>query len=306
MNAQNTEELFSIIPEKSIDEAKIRGKKDLIEKTKNDKYFKTLDFVKIGDISKIQINNVLSFNLPKFGKVTAKISQNEYFDEDNYKLVGEFFGKEHGYIYLFNEGGNVYGHIIVENRTFHIKSIDRKISLLVETDKTKQREKICDGIGALKDNGDTKTSSSSLRVLPCTQVDIIRVLVVYTQRALNAVGLQTIQERVNTSIGQFNNAYNSSGTTNARARLLLVGLELTAFTETINTAGNGTINVGNITLINEQHDINRLPTTAEQRRVATNSDVVLCLTDANYQFSYGIARAINANYADGFATSEIR
>lgn len=307
VNAQSSEELFNPILENSIDEVKMRGKKDLIEKTKNDKNFKTIDFVKIGDLSKIQINNVLTFNLPKFGKLSAKISQNEYFDEDNYKLVGEFFGKEHGYIYLFNEGGNVYGHIIVENRTFHIKSIDRKISILVETDKTKQKDKICDGIGALKDNGDTKKSNSSLRVLPCTQVDIIRVLVIYTQSALDAVGLQTIQERVNISIAQFNNAYNSSGVTNTRARLVLAGLELTTFTETTNTAGNGNgqITVGGVTLWNEQHDINRLPTTAEARRVATNSDIVLCLTNANYQAGYGIARAINANYADGFATTEI-
>ncbi len=300
--AQNSE-LFTVVAQSTTTKMN-SNQKEVTDKTKNDPFLKQMDVVKVGDISKLQQNGELTFTLPRYGKVTAKATRIESYGVDNYKWLGEIKGE--GYVILYNQNGNISGHITVGNSSYQIKALGDASSVLAEMDTKKMAGKFCGGNGALKDNKDTPKSTSSNRVVPCSQLDRIRVLVVYTQRALNAVGLQVIRDRVNISIDQFNEAYRISGVANARVQLELVGVEQTNFVETTGggTVGGIPINSGGVPV--EQDDIRRLPNNVEARRVTTNADIVVCLVDAGYTFSRGIARAINAQYADGYASCEIR
>ena len=45
---------------------------EVMDKTKKDIYLKQMDVVQVGDISKLQKNGILSFIMPRFGKIIAK------------------------------------------------------------------------------------------------------------------------------------------------------------------------------------------------------------------------------------------
>ena len=268
----------------------------VLEKTQKDIHLKKMDIVQIGNIPTLQKNGSLAFTLPRFGKVKAKATRVEYIDDDNFKWFGEIVGE--GNVMIYNQNGNISGYITLRNNSYYINALVKGTSILAEMDTEKLKGKICSGIGAAHNNRDTPIKSLSNRVDPCTQVDRIRVLVVYTQLALDAVGLATITSRVNASIDQFNQASWGSGVTNPRGTLELVGIEFNSFVERIRTA-DATPNDNDI------QDVTDLPTFTEGRRTATNSDIIVCLVAADYTTSRGIARAINAEYENGFAVVDV-
>lgn len=289
-----TEELITVIsPSKAVTTEGTAKQREVTEKTQNNPFVKQMDVVKFGDVSKLQSKNgELTFSLPRYGKVTAKAKTIEASETNDFKWIGEIPGE--GYIVLYNKKGNISGHISLGNTSYEINSIGNDISILAEMDIRKNSGPICNLNSSLETSSPPRKTPSSGRVEPCNQLDKIRVLVVYTQRAVNAVGIQTLSNRVNVSIDQFNIAYSVSGVTNPRAQLELVGLEPTNFVETFNGAANA-----------DAIDIAALPNFTENRRVATDAAIVVCIVDAGYPNSRGRARAIDAQYADGFATAEV-
>ena len=121
------------------------------------------------------------------------------------------------------------------------------------------------------------SESESARVTGCSP-QVIRVLVLTTARA-RATGLAGIQS-VNLVIEQFNRASLNSGVLGPAARLELAGLMNLAFNET---------------QFNIERDINDLIANPEANRLRreTGADLVVILTDGNYQIGdyqyYGLA-----------------
>lgn len=119
----------------------------------------------------------------------------------------------------------------------------------------------------------------------------------YTQRAVDAVGLPSLIDRLNVSIDQFNVAYSVSSVINPRAQLTLIGSELTTFTERISGFDAN----------DDNNDVIDFANFAANRKATANADIVVCLVDAGYVDSRGRAFAINAqNDNEGFAIVEVR
>lgn len=301
-NAQSTE-LFTVV---TTDESKLKlsdKQQEVLDKTKKSKTLKRIDYVQVGNLSKLLKKGELAFTLPGVGRLVAKTTQLEVINETNYKWTGEINSNDQfGYVYLYSQNGDVSGYISVENQSFHIKSLGKGLAALAETDMTRMKGVFCKSVGDGKPEKTVPPPNKGARVDPCFQSQRVRVLVVFTQAALAAVALPDLENRVRVSIDQFNQACSVSGVQNQRAQLELVGIEQTTWQE---TAGM------NSTDQNAIDEIDRLIGVVRPRREdpQIRADIVVCLTDANYGGSLGFVRgnaAINLQNGDfAYATVEV-
>ncbi len=299
-----TGEMFTVT---ATDESKLKlsaKQQEVIEKTKKSKTLKRIDYVKVGDLSKLLSKGELAFTLPSVGRLVARTTRLEVINETNYKWTGEINSDDQfGYIYLYSKDGEVSGYVTVEKQSFHLKSLGNGLAALAETDMTQMRGVFCNSVGDGKPEKLTPPPTKGARIDPCFQSQRVRVLVVYTQAALAAVALPDLENRVRVSVDQFNQACSASGVQNQRAQLELVGIEQTNWQE---TAG---MDSGNETRTRQEIDglINVVRPRREDPRI--RADIVVCLTDANYVGALGFVRdlaAINLQNRDfAYVTVEV-
>jgi hypothetical protein len=143
-----------------------------------------------------------------------------------------------------------------------------------------------------------KESPKSGRVSNCPATSKARILILYTQAAVNEYGFAEVQHRATVAVDQFNSANWVSQVQNSRAELQLVGIEPTSWQETQNMPSTND---------DISQEIFSLRSTAVARQIATNSDIVVCITNGHYQDKLaGIAKNINVFFAeDAYAIVEI-
>jgi hypothetical protein len=193
-------------------------------------------------------------------------------------------GENYGSIILISDTLGVYGKIEAYDRIFELNSMDgSKVSILSEIEKVNNL-----GCGSIESkNKVINEIPLKERNLPCVTSQI-RVLVVYTSNASNAAGnVQTVINRVNTSIAGFNSANNVSGVTNPDANIVISSIESTTYGEQFR----------GLTLANANLPVvwNAFRLATQNRKVQTNSDIVFCACDHNWTNLLGLAA--------GFATT---
>lgn len=170
--------------------------------------------------------------------------------------------------------------------------------LIAETDVTQLRGGVCKHG---KEEKKPKQSPKGGRVSYCPATSKARILILYTQAAVDEYGLAEVRHRANVAVDQFNSANSVSQVQNSRAELQLAGVEPTSWVETQNMPSTG------LAVVNEIADFSNTTTTVA-RQIATNSDIVVCITNGHYQdILAGIAKDIEVSRAeDAHAIVEIR
>ena len=263
------------------------------------------DFVKVGAIKDVLKENVLTLDIKDLTGLKAKVTSFDYYSEDKYQFIGEFTGKNEGSIILISDTLGIYGQIDIGERVFELNSIEGgNVSILSEAKKdspfycgTKDKE---------KDKKEVKDINIEERNSPCPFPQT-RVLVVFTQNALNSAGnIATIQNRVNTGIAAFNSANNVSNVTNPHANLIVSAIEQTGYVELFRNVG---LNLQDQNALLQQLDQfwTAFRNATLVRKQQTTSDIVFCACDHRWPGNLGIARAINANIDElSMAVGEIR
>jgi len=258
---------------------------------KQNKLHKSVQFIKIGEFSKIVRANKgsLPIQIPGIRKTyMAKPVKIEYYSDLNYKWVGKI-NKDDGEVIIICKDGETFGYISIDDKTFEIQSFDKDKNILIEFDNDEVAKQKC-GF----DHSDTtiqaenkKSQKSSL--LTITRPDI-RVLVLFTPNANIAVS--DIYTTASLAISQMNETFSNS-LIDSDASVSLAGVVPFDFTENANSI---------------QTDVNSLiaNVNAQNLRNTYQADLVVLLTDGNYGNNqiYGIVGAIGPSNENGYAIVE--
>jgi len=252
-----------------------------VEKLRKNPLKKSVDFVKFGNLKQILEKNkgYLPFKVPGINKkFMAYPWEVEFESERNYKWIGKI-GDEEGSVQLVCVDGNVFAHIEVENRIFEIQTYDDGSQILTEFDKTElAKGKTVTAEVPLKgfDNDSKETVVKGLH--PGGLVPVlskINVLVFYTDKARLQMG--NITTFGTACINQMNEILKNS--------LLDGHIKMTLATTPINLSFNEKANdiKGDLDNFAENSFV-------QQKRDQYNADLVVLLTDGNYE--YGETRGI--------------
>jgi len=286
--AQDQQHLFKPLEKH---ESTLSSKNELrFDRQKTNPIYKSAQLIEVGAITDFLSGRYLTFNIPgKQRLYTAQVQEFEFDSFDNYIWRGELIDYE-GRIVLFSEGGNVFGHLVVEGQEYSIQSIGEE-SVFLEYDMNivlkqkcaingiEENESLKNGIDGSEDGGENGTSS-------CT--GIVRILVLYTWAAQQATNVQNI---ASTSIYQTNVGLGNSNVPYSDIHVSKAGVNFLDFTETQNI----------------DFDVNRLRnnSTAQSLRNQYNADLVVLLTDANYPNEAGRVAEIGPNNSTSYAIVEV-
>ena len=196
--------------------------------------------------------------------------------------VGVAGGNEVGHLLVMRKGERYFGSLALDGRSFRLEPLGRGgVVALVEEGDPPASSRNCDGAGGHDRGGEQAAPRES----PAADLSVtarssssreVRVLVMYTDRAEAIWDPEVSAER---SMEETNQALLNSGITTSQLRFRLVGVErLAGFAETDDIA----------TDINEFTDD---PFVA-QRRAAREADLVVLLTDGNYEIGTLGARVL--------------
>ncbi|MEM6348321.1 MAG: zinc-dependent metalloprotease [Bacteroidota bacterium] len=225
----------------------------------------------------------LVFSLPG-QRFEAKFAQNWLGDDGSGHLVWE--GKtaaEDGYAILLMDERTVFGHINYQGEHYMLHSMEESnTSVLFKQSKIKGSGKGCEieDHALLEDVPNEKEASSNERLGATGNCDV-RVLVYFTQDAANSTA--NINQLAFTAIAQTNAAFSNSAISRNTVSLVSAGIELLANTPANWTGNNITADVN--ALISDQAIFpngSANVTGANNRRLETGADLVVCLTDDDY------------------------
>lgn len=231
-------------------------------------------FVTLNPLASSQKDGVLPLHIPDGPSITAVASHVEYESAIEYEWTGKT-DDGRGTAIVIAKAGRVCAHISTPTGVYEIFPAPGGLHCLREIDPEKASDVGCETINRHKqpENGRIAvevqtteiTKDSNAKTLPCQPITNPRVLVLYTQNALNIAGnFNAIVDQANLSIAQFNSCIYSSGITSA-ATLQLAGVTFLNFQE-----GNG---MGS--------DITILPNnaSAQSLRNQYQADLVVLYTD---------------------------
>jgi Secretion system C-terminal sorting domain/Metallo-peptidase family M12 len=228
---------------------------------------KSIQYVKMGNFSKVQKNGTFTFTIPGVSKkLTATVSHVESQSTTNYNWFGNIENNLGNVIVLCRDG-KITGQIILEGRVFEIYDINGVINALIEIDATKAKGKGC----ALDDKKNPTKDISSIQaaiISACQPLGGTRVLVLTTAAARQRD--PNINQTVNLAVQQFNSAIVNSSIANTNAKLTLTNIRDLAFVETPNDIG---LDI-NTRLINNAD--------AQRMRNEDAADIVVLITNGQY------------------------
>lgn len=249
--------------------------------------YKSVQLVKIGAIADFISGRYLTFSIPgKQLTYTAQVQEFKYESPVNYIWRGKIVDYE-GRVVLFSEGGNVFGHIVIEGQEYSIQSIGDE-SVFLEYDMNLVLKQKC----ASDETDEKNPSKYDDNNIPngergaCT--GLVRILFLYTSAAQQTANVQDI---ATTSIYQTNIALGNSNVPYSDVHVSKAGVNYLNFTETQNI----------------EFDVNRLADnlTAQSLRDQYNADLVVLLTDGNYGNIIGRAAQIGPNNSAAYAIVEV-
>jgi hypothetical protein len=289
--------LFEIINEK---ELSLKSEHSLkLEKLKKNKLYKSIELIKLGNVSKLSKTNngALPIKIPGITKsYIAKPVEIEYFSEEDFIWRGEF-KKDNGYINLICKNNEIFGNIQIGDRFFEIQSFEPKKNIIIEYNEAELSKMTC-GFGHgekivenEKPNNDI-TLKSTTATTTTTRANV-RILVLYTDAATAAV--PNINNTAGLAISQINNALSNSAIS-SNLIVTLAGVEHLEFNESPN--------------IHDDIDALSNNFTALNLRNTYEADLVVLLTDGNYDYDngvnyiYGIVDNIGPSNSDAYAIVE--
>lgn len=269
-----------------------------LESLGNSKFYKKITKVKVGKFKDIQKNGEIIFTVPGFSDpITARALYVNSIDDSNYDWHGEIFDKSDliiGYMNLNVEKEALSGLISVGDVEYQIMNLDKNddslpnYALLLDVDTKLMNSSTCE----TKEERQSKAKISN-RNNSCNLANV-RILVLYTQKAEDTgispsyaanMGKMHLENGLgNSQIGQ-------------AATFTIAGIEKhNSFNETNDIL----------------YDLNLFTNSASQLRQNYYADLVILLTDGDYNVTLnnpvaGKASSVNsaANPSDAFAIVEI-
>jgi Secretion system C-terminal sorting domain/Metallo-peptidase family M12B Reprolysin-like len=251
-----------------------QDQKEMIAKIEKYPNVQNVTYVKINDYNTFIEDNHVSFNIPNSLKTAkAKVRKRERTKDNDYKFYGTIESENQGLlgeIQLIKENDLVFGTMAFEDKTYRIYGIDKNISAVLSFDKSS----IKGSCGHENNSSTTKTNvpnentNEPNRINAC-QEPRIRTLILFSQAADDID--PNINQTAATCIDQYNNILSNSGITVQEARMVLAGTQLLP-----NFAENS---------FNINNDVDDLLASgaANNLRNLANADMVILLTDGNYQ-----------------------
>lgn len=205
----------------------------------------------------------------------------EFLSDDHYTWYGSF-KKETGDVMLMAREGRIFGRLNINDISYEVQSLERGLSILVELDKEKLSNFTCgasDEPSSSTDqsNNHINSENSNNQRIASTSFTNVRVLVLFTTAANNAVG--NINDVATLAIQQLNDAKYSSDVSTSDLHFTLAGTQFLNFGED----PRGDIGQDLEDLTNAS--------TAQALRNNFDADLVVLLTNSNGRYGsiYGVA-----------------
>lgn len=270
--AQNKSDYITPIDKINVNLAENQERK--LERLENNPEYKSIQFVEIGKLQDFIDNSELTFNIPGTeGKYVALVKEFDYTSPNDFIWKGDLIDL-YGSIVIFNEKGNMFGHIIIENQEYEFQSFDDK-TVFIEFDHEYLSKSKC----GIDHNHEFEENLSPLGLnendfegKSCT--GLVRVLVLYTSAAQSSVS--NIYNTATLAVNSVRDALNNSDISWGELHLAKAG------TVHLNFIEDGD---------DYQTDLTRLlnNTQAHQLRNQYQADLVVLLTDNVYPEIYGVA-----------------
>lgn len=267
-----------------------QGQSKKLDNIKKNPLHKSVQCVKIGNLSKITHTNkgALPVKIPGINKsFVVRPIEVEFISDSNYIWKGEFL-KAEGTLTLICQDGETFGHMTIDDKIFEIHSFGKGKNILIEYDNKELSKHQC-GVNERYDNKSSVQNSSapSSSLKSTTTKAIVRILVLYTDAAANAVS--SISNTATLAISQINDALRNSNIY-SHLSVNIASIQSLNFNE----SGNIRVDVENFSQ----------DTTAHNLRNAHQADLVVLLTDGNYGSIMGIVDKIGPDNANAYAIVE--
>jgi Metallo-peptidase family M12/Secretion system C-terminal sorting domain len=276
------QELFTAQPlEKSGLPTKLQEKLGNIERNA---LHKQVQYVRLGNLAKIQKNGVLTFSIPGANKtVTFNARRVEAESDQDFLWVGKSDDQLHQAIFICKKG-KLSGSIETKGGYYQVYTTEEGIGILLEIDPSKGGECSVTGHSATPQLPKSIEPKSG-RMEACQEAT--RVLVLYTPASATLV--PDIEQTADLSIAQYNSALNNSNIGNAVTNTLVkAGVALINFQEGTNVNAD-------VVTISQRID-------AQSLRDQYKADIVIILTSGYSYYPYqGSVIEIPANNNSGYA-----
>jgi hypothetical protein len=241
---------------------------------------KKFQYVQLGNLPQLQKKGVLMFSIPGVaGTFTARAKRVEAKSEKDYHWYGEFTDR-YGALTIHTKDGQLSGQITTEDQVYEIHALGEDVYALIAVDLSKFTARECatppnapaSAPAPTPAPGSGRKGDPNARFAGCP-AGPARVLVLWTPAALNVMGWNGLNARIDFVMGQTNDAFRGSA----------VGIN-------IQEAGRAQINFFETGSI--WNDVNTLANNpdAQALRDQTAADLVVLMTDGNYDFNSEVAR----------------
>jgi Metallo-peptidase family M12/Secretion system C-terminal sorting domain len=291
-NAQTVDEF---IQSSSLSKFKVLPEQQkIIENVLKNANTKSIDYVSLGSLEKVQKDLKVSLKLPKkLEKLIFKANRVEAKSVENYRWFGSLVDKV-GYMSLTCEKGKIRGYITVEKDEYQILPLgEGNQYMIIELNNDHKNQGSC-GTDASKIITPIKVKTpSSGRIVPCAGGNIA-ALIRYTPQArayVESLG-QNINQYANDYVNDYNNCIANSQIT-GQAMMVVVGIEEHPYFTCNASDPQGDVN----TLANDN-----------TRRDLLNADIVVLLTAAGYNVGgtiFGIAASVEPSNNQAAAIVEV-
>ena len=258
-----------------------------ISRVQSNTNYREVQYVKIGDLSKIQKNGVLTFSLPGVGKrIVASAVRVTVKSKTEYDWYGEL-ADSLGYVNILYRDGKCTANISVDGHLYEIYHIDGDTHVILTTviDPTISD---CESVSSNTPSS-TVTNLSNGRINYESEcISYVRILVLYTPSAKNAVA--NIGQTVDMCISNFNSCVYNSGVT-SRVVAELAGQGEYSFTE-------GQYISNDLTSF-------RTDPLVHQLRDNSNADLVVLLTNGGYANTWGKSATVDLESTLAYAAVEV-
>ena len=264
--------------------------------TQGNSNYKNVSVVRLNPIQKSISNQHLTFNLPYYScDLTFGYRPSSYKSVDNYTWYGEIYNKEDqecglGSILYIEKNGKTYGQIEVMNDVYEFFDIgDGKHIFYQVSEEVFETEDCATSHSIQKDSETEHELVLSPQRITCPGRSTISILYLFTTAANNAVA--DIEAVADLTLQQMHQSMFNSYVNDDDIDFEIVDvLHLPGFNET--TISN---------------DIEALATdpVVQNLRATNEADIVLLLTNADYNGIHGIARNVSLNFDDAYCIANV-
>ena len=291
--------LFEVLPESTVD-ALTSSQLQRYNKILNQSRVTYTQFVKTNNIPSVQQNGAVDFNIPNLPCIPTFLGKDIFsFTNGNFHWYGEIENEvdsdltgdddcecSNGHAIILHTDGVLIGTITVDNRIYELQDLGEGTQMIVE--KAENNEIMCtndeseieDSENHLNIENKYETSSISKTHMRSTVLCPVKVLVLYSSNAMDAV--PNINSTINLSIRQMNQYLRNSLVRNLE--MLLVETE----------EYNGVPETNSIQTDLENFRLASINGDVKDLRDLHNADLVFWFTDGNYGNDLGAASLSNS------------